>query len=630
MDNSGIRTCKKAHVRQELTLGSLFSGSGGFELAGQLCGIKPIWKSEIEPFAVMVTHKHFPDVFHLGDICTITGAAIPPVDIITFGSPCQSFSVAGKREGLDGKSGLFYEAVHVVREMRTATNNTYPRFAVMENVPGIFSSKTNGNSDFLEVLNELCKIKDETHVIPMPESTKGKWTTAGEIVGDGFSLAWRTIDAQFFGVAQRRRRCYLVIDFDGECAGQILFDESRLRGDFAQGGFPWQGTACGVEGSTGTTSEAVKVLNDQGGSFMSVSEDVTATLRAEEHGHQPIVFEPGAASRVGGHAWHGEPTGALRADMGDNRMAVAIPLENHPADSRIKIEESGTVQTLTERMGTGGGNVPLIMDGTPTAFGLVSKSSNSWKSNNPHSGCYEADTSRTLDTSVPDPNKNGGGMAVVALEGNGSRPSHRGNGYRQNIAYTLNTVEVGTVAYSEDTTYSMTCGSFTQVCEEKAPTLMSRDYKDAPIVNDTFGNNGYGKWDRNPATLKANGGDYPGGENMVVETCPNILEETRYIVRRLTPQECALLQGFPSDFCSDLGIAEPTEEDIAFWAAVWETHRRVMGKSEKPKSRTQLIKWLKNPHTDGAEYRLWGNGIALPCCVFVLGGIAALTPSHSI
>ena len=633
---------------KQLTLGSLFSGSGGFELAGQICGIKPIWKSEVEPFAIAVTHKHFPDVLHLGDICTIDGAAIPQVDIITFGSPCQSFSVAGKREGMEGKSGLFYEAVRVVREMRIATNNKYPRYAVMENVPGIFSSKTAGNSDFLEVLNELCKIKTDSNVqgetqpIPMPEITKGKWTTAGEIVGDNFSLAWRTIDAQYFGVAQRRRRCYIVLDFDGERAAEILFDESRLRGDFAKGGFPWKETSSGVADCTGTASEAtalnptsptaVKVLNDQGGSFMSVSENVTATLRAEEHGHQPIVFEPGAASRVGGHAWQGEPTGALRADMGDNQLAVAI--ENHPADSRVKLDESGQIQTLTSRMGTGGGNVPMIME-EPKAYGICSQSSNSMRSSNPHSGIYEAETSRTLDTSVPDPNKNAGGMAVVALEGNGSRPSHRGNGYGGEISYTLNAVEIHGICCPENIgnpsetadgneTYSMTCGSFAQVCKEKAPTLMSRDYKDAPIVNDTFGNNGFGKWDKNPATLKANGGDYPGGENVVVSQA-NILEGTRYIVRRLTPQECALLQGFPADYCANLGIAEPTEADLAFWAGVWETHRLVVGKTSKPKSRTQLIKWLKNPHTDGAEYRLWGNGIALPCAVFVLGGIVAVS-----
>jgi len=283
--------------------------------------------------------------------------------------------------------------------------------------------------------------------------------------------------------------------------------------------------------------------------------------------------------------------------MVDNQLAVAI--ENHPADSRVKLDDSGQIQTLTSRMGTGGGNVPMIME-QPTAFGICSQSSNSMRSSNPHSGVYEAETCRTLDTSSPDPNKNAGGMAVVALEGNGSRPSHRGNGYGGEISYTLNSVERHSVCCPEDAgTYSMTCGSFAQVCKEKAPTLMSRDYKDAPIVNDTH-------------------------ENVAVSQV-NILEERRYIVRRLTPQECALLQGFASDYCSDLGIVEPTEADIAFWAAVWETHRLVVGKTSKPKSRTQLIKWLKNPHSDGAEYRLWGNGIALPCAVFVLGGIVAVS-----
>ncbi|GHU87558.1 hypothetical protein FACS1894202_02070 [Clostridia bacterium] len=183
-----------------LKLGSLFDGSGGFPLGAVISGITPIWSSEVEPFPIRVTTKRLPSVKHLGDICKINGGTIEPVDIITFGSPCQSFSIAGKRAGLEGKSGLFYEAVRVIREMRAATNNVYPRFAVMENVPGIFSSKTQGKSDFLEVLNELCKIKDEAISVPIPEN--GKWLAAGNIMADNFSLAYRTIDAQHFGVAQ--------------------------------------------------------------------------------------------------------------------------------------------------------------------------------------------------------------------------------------------------------------------------------------------------------------------------------------------------------------------------------------------------------------------------------------------
>jgi len=237
---------------EKLTLGSLFSGSGGFELAGQICGIIPVWKSEVEPFAIAVTNKHFPDVTHLGDIRTIDGSLVPPVDIITAGFCCQDLSVAGKRAGLRGeRSGLFFEVIRIIKEMRISTDNAYPSFAVLENVPGIYTS--NKGLDFLEVLNELVKIKDETLSVPMPKD--GKWSTAGEIVGDGFSISWRTLDAQFWGVPQRRRRCYIIVHFNGERAGKILFDETRLSGDSTPGGYPWEAIAGNSAAGTGSTSQ---------------------------------------------------------------------------------------------------------------------------------------------------------------------------------------------------------------------------------------------------------------------------------------------------------------------------------------------------------------------------------------
>lgn len=189
-----------------LTLGSLFDGSGGFPLAGMMAGITPVWASEIEPFPIRVTTKRIPQMKHYGDIAKIHGGEIEPVDIITFGSPCQDLSLAGKRSGLDGsKSSLFFEAVRVIKEMRCATNGKYPRWIVWENVPGALSSAK--GQDFRTVLNEICKIKDKTVCVPMPEK---KWHTAGEILGDNFSIAYRILNAQFFGVPQRRRRVFLV------------------------------------------------------------------------------------------------------------------------------------------------------------------------------------------------------------------------------------------------------------------------------------------------------------------------------------------------------------------------------------------------------------------------------------
>ena len=586
--------------QNNLTLGSLFDGSGGFPLGGLLAGIMPVWSSEIEPFPVRVTTKRFPHMKHYGDISVLNGAELPPVDIITFGSPCQDMSVAGKRSGLDGsRSSLFYEAIRIIKEMRGATDGKYPRYIVWENVPGAFSS--NKGQDFRAVLEEVCKVKDAEVSVPFP----GKWENAGRIMGNGYSVAWRQFDAQFWGVPQRRKRIYLVADFAGGSAGKILFESEGLSGYSAEGFRSWQ-TAAGASaegsGETGgfsvdgynssvdevaatlgvncgvsTGRNGVMVLNDQGGSRMDVTEDMTCTLRAESH-HPPLVFE------------------------------------NHSQDSRYTGPQD-TVQTILSTFGTGGNNQPFVLETpktlkirsgcegggkgaliqddlsatlgcnndqtlfVPKAYGICSKGSNSMMSDNPHSGFYEADTSRCLDANGGDPSCNQGGIAVVAIEGNGSRPSHRGDGYKETDAmYTLNATEQHGVAYS-----SSKASFFTSAEKELANTLVATDYKDPPIVNDE--------------------------------------DDADYIVRRLTPTECARLQGFPDWWCDDLATQEPTQADIDYWKEVFETHRKVMGTSSKPKSESQIIKWLKDPHSDSAEYKMWGNGVALPNVFFVLSGI---------
>ena len=659
-----------------LTLGSLFDGSGGFPLGGFISGITPVWSSEIEPFPVRVTTKRFPWMEHYGDISVLNGAELPPVDVITFGSPCQDMSVAGKRSGLDGsRSSLFYEAIRIIKEMRGATDGKYPRFIVWENVPGAFSS--NKGQDFKAVLEEICKVKDAEVSVPFP----GKWESAGRIMGDGYSVAWRQFDAQFWGVPQRRKRIYLVADFAGGSAGKILFESEGLSGYSAEGFRAWQtaaGTAeegtgasgCfGIDGYNSTVDDVastlgvncgistgrngVMVLNDQGGNRMDVTEDMTCTLRAESH-HPPVVLED------------------------------AVPIENHPTDSRVKLSEDGMVQTLTSRMGTGGNNVPLLLkiragcegggkgpliqenrsatlscnnDQTlfvPKAYGICSKASNSMMSSNPNSGFYEADTSRCLDANGGDPSCNQGGIAVVAIEGNGSRPSHHGDGFKETDAmYTLNATEQHAVAYGIDRAAfnqgknaqfgfaveeeveptivakgpgavgqprfsSSKASFFTEAAEELANTLVATDYKDPPIVNDkAFGFYPQMKAESMCMTEEKSvalvNGTNPGFQNGVIE--PD------YIVRRLTPTECARLQGFPDWWCDDLAIQEPTQEDITYWTEVFETHRKLMGTSSKPKSESQIVKWLKDPHSDSAEYKMWGNGVALPNVVFVLSGI---------
>lgn len=238
-----------------MTMGSLFDGAGTMPFAGSLCGIETLWSSEIEKFPCEVTKKRFPRVKQLGDVTKINGAEIEPVDIITFGSPCQDLSVAGTRAGLSGhRSGLFMEAVRIIKEMRENAIRTNqpvrPRYAVWENVPGAYSS--NGGEDFRVILEELCKVADDEVSIPRPP--QGRWGGGGAIMGDGYSVAWRTLDAQYWGVPQRRRRIWLVADFGGESAPEILFKREGLRRDFAKSRAAWERVAETVEGSIGSAS----------------------------------------------------------------------------------------------------------------------------------------------------------------------------------------------------------------------------------------------------------------------------------------------------------------------------------------------------------------------------------------
>jgi DNA (cytosine-5)-methyltransferase 1 len=303
---------------------------------------------------------------HLGDITKIHGDQIEPVDCITFGSPCQDLSIAGRRAGLAGeRSGLFMEAVRIIKEMRSSTNGLLPTFAIWENVPGAFSS--NGGEDFRAVLEELARVEQPDVSIPRP--SKGKWSKAGAISGDGWSLAWRQLDSQYFGVAQRRKRIALIIDLGGQRAGEILFERTSLsrypdpciptwqettgaagnshtgndRMVGQQGGQAYtlkirSGCAGGGKGAlvqtekTGTLStlqdrtlfQAIPVLNDQGGGAMSVSYNMTGTLRAAEHGHQPIVLE-------------------------SNQIHATV-------------SQTGICPTLPASMGMGGGYIPMITD----------------------------------------------------------------------------------------------------------------------------------------------------------------------------------------------------------------------------------------------------------------------------
>jgi len=290
-----------------MKLGSLFDGIGAFPLSAMRQGITPVWASEIDKSAIAVTKKHFPNMAHLGDITKINGVEIEPVDIISAGSPCQNLSVAGNREGLAGsESQLFHEFIRIVREMREATNNEYPRYILWENVLGAYSS--NGGQDFRAVLQEILQSQ-----IPTPKS--GRWATAGMVRGAGYSLAWRTLDAQYFGVPQRRKRIFLVADFRGQSAPEILFECESGAGDFAESRSAWKEVAACAGDGVEVTSRCPKMWCSGGRISNPLLASGTLTLY-ENHGRD---------SRITG------------------------PLEVAP--------------TICRKYGTGGNNTPLVVRG---------------------------------------------------------------------------------------------------------------------------------------------------------------------------------------------------------------------------------------------------------------------------
>ena len=244
----------------KITMGNFFSGSGTWELAAKMCGIDVLFESEIEPFPVELEAKRFPEAIQLGDIANVNGAEMPPVDILTNSSPCQDLSVAGKRAGLDGeRSGLFLEVIRITKEMRNAdrirsgraTEYIRPRFWCWENVPGALSSA--GGADFRTVLEETIGIVEpEVHV-----SQPKKWGKNGIVDGDNWQLAWRIMDAQYYGVAQRRRRLYLVLDTFGHSAGEILFERESVSWNFAEIAETWKRTSLSLEDRIGIASRII-------------------------------------------------------------------------------------------------------------------------------------------------------------------------------------------------------------------------------------------------------------------------------------------------------------------------------------------------------------------------------------
>ena len=672
------------------TIGSLFDGSGGFPLAAFMCGGVPVWASEIEPYPIAVTKSRFPYVKHLGSVTDINGAEIDPVSAISFGSPCQDLSIAGKRAGLKHedngdeettRSGLFMEAVRIIKEMRKATNGVYPRFAVWENVPGAFSS--NKGEDFRIVLEELIKIVEPTAV--MPDVPKNGWAYADCYIGDGWSLAYRVLDAQHWGVPQRRRRIYLVLDLGGQCAGEILFKRDGLRGYFETGRTPWQGTAGDTETGVGTADSEECVAYGWPLGFrpenVRVYEEVATTLcngtrpgfttgiieavpvaysfdslasnamkssnphsgcRQVEVSKTLDCFDPNPSKNQGGIAVlqpicmatqqggaeirtdDKAPTVTAAAGMsGNNQPVVCYSIENHPADSRVDIDESGKVQTLTSRMGTGGGNVPMVMVYRKGTRPHSADEAQKWES------ADVANTLNTFDTGEARANE-----LVVETR---VFESHPMDSRIKELGETSPTVSVKWHKGAADTplvcekatAYCIGNGQVNDACQPDEELCKTLNCMEDPmkVLVPVF--------THDQQAIVLDRAFFNQGQNALYEpqlyadgTCPTLVAKgpaevcTRYIVRRLTPTECARLQGFPDDWGHPDKKTEFTDEEYRFWLNVRNTHAEINGKAVKDYTRPQMLTWYNKLHTDSAEYKMWGNGIALPNALYVMQGIA--------
>ena len=707
---------------RELTLLSLFDGSGGFPLAASMCGIRPVACAEVEPYPIAVTKSRFPNMKHLGSVTDVHGGDIEPVDIITFGSPCQDLSVAGKRAGLKHKSngddettrsGLFMEAVRIIKEMRKATNGEYPTFAVWENVPGAFSS--NKGEDFRTVLEELIKIVEPSAV--MPAVPKNGWPYADSYCGDGWSLAYRVFDAQYWGVPQRRRRIYLVLDLRGQRAGKVSFEREGLRGNFATFKTAGQGTAGDATNRTGADDcEGAIPIN---------------TMIATRH------KQLGRGTGFGvGEA--GDPQFTISAG---HEHAVAYTLKicdenilDDQGGQQITVRTDGKAPTLRAETH---GNLPCVLESAGfkagqgaqarsigwedekcVAYSFDSLASNSMKSKNPHSGCRRVEIAKTLDTTDPNPSKNQGGIAIVepvpytlkirsgcdgggkgaliqedksatlatnndqylfqpiafaqnqrdevcepipihdkATRYKGGGPTRNGDGAGNGLGVgksgdpcpTLSTCDHHMVCYCMATQQG---GA--EIMENLCPTITASagmSGNNQPVVCEPAV--AFKTYQKVSGPLMANShpGSYTGQDafsDMLVAgvDCRNLAEHpelyptlqakpnggqslnfsgavrVQYIVRRLTPTECARLQGFPDAWGHPDHKEDFTDEEYRFWLDVRNTHAAINGKPQKDYTKDQMLTWYNKLHTDSSEYKMWGNGISLPTALYVMQGIA--------
>lgn len=532
---------------------------------------------------------------HLGDITKMSGYTIPPVDVVTFGSPCQDLSIAGKRAGMAGeRSGLFSEAVRIIREMRYATFGAYPKYAVWENVPGAFSS--NKGEDFHAVLQSLCRVIDPDAVIPRPTDARGgiKWPRAGAILADHYSLAWRTMDAQHWGVPQRRLRISLVLDLTGGCAGEILFEPESLRGHFAPGITPGQAAPVVVGGCTDDANRAftLKIRSgcEGGGKGALVQIEKSATLSTLQD-QTLFVAEPPKA-----YSFDSLASNSMKSSnphSGCREVEIAKTLDTSPPDPAKNqggiaiVEPTFCIQGNTiDRADTAGANGTGVKEDVCYTLNTIDRPAVAFALD-----CRNMTVNEELS-------------ATLQAKGNGGQSLNYINPVAEPLIYDARGNGDGITSPTMTGDHNSRVTDYTAITlqgDTVAGALLARDYK-GPGMADSLGRviaqpvgadlyNGTLTGDKAVTLTTATG---QGGAN----TGPSVIEKIiRWIVRRLTPTECERLQGYP-DGWTDLGE--------------WIDSR---GKTHK--------------NADTPRYKALGNSIALPQWYYVLGGIADRLPDNA-
>lgn len=493
-----------------LTLGSLFDGIGGFVLAAQRCGIRTLWASEIEPNCIEITKRHFPRVEHLGDIRKIDGGKIPPVDIITFGSPCQDLSTAGKQKGLSGsRSVLFLDAIRIIYEMRRATNGRYPTFVVWENVSGAFNN--NKGRDFQTVLAKITNAD-----ISIPKS--GKWASTGMVRGcrGGANVAWRLLDSQYWGVPQRRKRIFLVGDFRAERGAEILFKpESEL----------------GYIDTRRPKKEriAAAVVSD-----FELAGGLKENSCAVDFGR--------TADRI---YYNADKARTLTATTGGGGSATGNYLDVSEVRP-INLQVATRCKALGERTGLGIGD-----NGAP-AYTLQEQHC--------HAIC------EVYPIRDPDLNKNANGF-IVSADGAPAPTLSATDRHAVAACFAPSgfggyTEGVGTLRASAGKHGISSANIVAGICENSsgndiAGTLDASYYKGTGARSGKerefmgvamFENNSHGGYKQGCGTLRASGGNCGGGSENLIVIFKGIAFYMRYILRKLTPLECERLQGFPDNW----------------------------------------------------------------------------------